>query len=135
MSVFLINMTMKISYYAFFSEFDVLFKGSDSVERKGVYYTISEKDHPVTKLLQSPYKVTRGTAVQIGLGYRKVEHIHLRHFFALLIDRKYMTSWNCRPPPSFSHFQVQGLIYCRHKILGHHLHRAVIPNWGAVSWC
>ncbi len=61
-----------VSTYVFFSDFDVIFKGSDSVERRGVYYTISDKDHPVTKLLQSPYKLTRGTAVQIGLGYRKV---------------------------------------------------------------
>ncbi len=55
-----------------FSEFDVAFKGSDSVERKGVYFAVSDQDHPVTKLLQSPFKATKGTATLVGLSYKKV---------------------------------------------------------------
>lgn len=53
-------------------EFDVTFKGSDSVERRGVFFSISDQDHPVTKLLQSPYKLTKGIATLVGLSYKKV---------------------------------------------------------------
>lgn len=59
----------------FVSEFDILFKGSDSVDRRGVFFALSNQDHPVTKLLQSPLKVTRGNAVLISLEIKEVNTI------------------------------------------------------------
>ena len=53
-------------------ELQVIFKGSEVAEREGVYYAISDHDHPATKLMQSPYKISRGMAAQIGLSIRKV---------------------------------------------------------------
>lgn len=55
-----------------FPEFDVIFKGSDALERRGAFYTISDLDHPITKLMQSPRKVPRGTSVLLGLNIYKV---------------------------------------------------------------
>ena len=54
------------------SEFEVKFKGSDALERRGAFYTISDVDHPITKLMQSPKKVPRGTSVLIGLNIYQV---------------------------------------------------------------
>ena len=56
-----------------FPEFDVIFKGSDAIERRGAFYAISDLDHPITKLLQSPKKVPRGTSVLLGLNIYKVK--------------------------------------------------------------
>ena len=56
----------------FFPEFDLIFKGSDALERKGAYYTFSDMDHPITKLMQSPYKVPRRSNVLISLSTRQV---------------------------------------------------------------
>ena len=50
-----------------FQEFEMMFKGSDAVVRKGVYYVISDRDHPAAKLLQSPLKISNG----IGLSLKK----------------------------------------------------------------
>jgi hypothetical protein len=55
-----------------FSDFDLIFKGSDAIERRGAFYTISDEDHPITKLMQSPKKVPKGTNVLIGLNIYKV---------------------------------------------------------------
>jgi hypothetical protein len=54
------------------SDFEVIFQGSDAVERKGVFYAISDLDHPAAKLLQSPQKISRGMATEISLNIRKV---------------------------------------------------------------
>ena len=58
----------------FFSEFEMIFKGSDATERRGVFYAISDEDHPVTQLMQSPKKVPVATSVLIGLNVQKVYH-------------------------------------------------------------
>ncbi len=57
------------------TDFDLIFKGSDALERKGAYYTVSDKDHPITKLMQSPNKVPRKTNVLISLSTRQVENV------------------------------------------------------------
>jgi len=57
------------------SEFEVIFKGSDALDRNGVFYTISENDHPVTKLLQLPFKAQRGTNVLISLNVQQVRDV------------------------------------------------------------
>jgi hypothetical protein len=49
-----------------------MFKGSDAVERRGVYFAINDEDHPATKLMQSPNKIGRGMAAQISLSVNKV---------------------------------------------------------------
>ena len=49
-----------------------MYKGSDAVERKGVFYAISDRDHPATKLMQSPFKISRGMAAEISLSIHKV---------------------------------------------------------------
>jgi hypothetical protein len=49
-----------------------MYKGSDALERKGAFYAISGLDHPITKLMQSPRKVPRGSSVLIGLNIYKV---------------------------------------------------------------
>ena len=56
----------------FVPEFEFMFKGSDAVERRGVYYAINDEDHPATKLMQSPNKISRGMAAQISLSVSKV---------------------------------------------------------------
>jgi hypothetical protein len=50
-----------------------MYKGSDAVERKGVFYAISDRDHPATKLLQTSNKISTGMATQISLSIRKVK--------------------------------------------------------------
>ena len=52
-----------------------MYKGSTAVERKGVYYAISDRDHAATKLLQSTNKISRGMAAQISLTVKKVKTI------------------------------------------------------------
>ena len=51
----------------------MIFKGSEAAERIGVYYVISEKDHPAAKLLQMPHKISKGKSVSIGLSLKKVQ--------------------------------------------------------------
>jgi hypothetical protein len=58
------------------SEFELTFKGSDALERKGVFYAISEKDHPITKLMQAPYKAPRKSNVLVSLTTRQVGSYH-----------------------------------------------------------
>ena len=56
-----------------FPEFDLTFKGSDAIERRGAFYAISDgADHPVTKLMQAPKKVPKGSSVLVGLNIQKV---------------------------------------------------------------
>jgi len=50
----------------------MIFKGSDALERQGAFYAISENDHPVTKLFQSPFKAQRGTNILISLNIQQV---------------------------------------------------------------
>jgi hypothetical protein len=63
--------------FQFLPEFDLIFKGSDALERKGVYYSISNQDHPVTKLLQSPLKAQRTANVLISLSTKQVSSYYL----------------------------------------------------------
>ena len=58
--------------HLFYLELEMIFKGSDAAVRKGIYYVISDEDHPVTKLLQSPSKINSGMAARISLSIRKV---------------------------------------------------------------
>jgi hypothetical protein len=46
------------------------------LERKGVYYSISHRDHPVTKLIQSPLKAPRTANVLISLNTKQVSSYH-----------------------------------------------------------
>ncbi len=46
------------------------------MERRGAFYTISYLDHPITKLMQAPRKVTKGTNVLMGLNIKKVKWIY-----------------------------------------------------------
>ena len=48
------------------------FKGSDAIDRGDVYYAISNLDYPVSALMQSPNKVSKGTATLIGLSIQEV---------------------------------------------------------------
>jgi hypothetical protein len=51
----------------------MIYKGSNAAVRKGVYYVISDEDHPATKLLQSPNKIYNGMAARLSLSIRKVK--------------------------------------------------------------
>lgn len=51
----------------------MIFKGPDAIEMKGAFYAISENDHPVTKLFQSPFKAQRGTNVLVSLNIQQVD--------------------------------------------------------------
>ena len=51
---------------------ELKYKGSSAAERNGVFYAISDDDHPVTMLLQDPNKISRGMAAHIGLRLKKV---------------------------------------------------------------
>ena len=55
------------------SELKMIYKGSEAAERNGVDYVISDKDHPATKLLQSPLKISKGMSSSISLSLRKVK--------------------------------------------------------------
>ncbi len=70
-AVYLKKKKFETEFYSF-SDFDLIFKGSDAIERRGAFYTISDEDHPITKLMQSPKKVPKGTNVLIGLNIYKV---------------------------------------------------------------
>jgi len=56
----------------FFADFEVLFAGSDVMEKNGVFFAISDRDHPVAKLLQAQNKISKGHAGQISLKIKKV---------------------------------------------------------------
>jgi len=56
----------------FYSEFDLVFKGSDALERDGVVFSLSGLDHPVTKLLQSPFKVSKKTLALVSISKKQV---------------------------------------------------------------
>ena len=49
----------------------MIFKGSNAAERKGIYYVISDIDHPATTLMQSPNKLNQGMAARIGFSQKK----------------------------------------------------------------
>jgi hypothetical protein len=57
------------------ADFELIFKGSDALDRNGAFYAISDNDHPVTKLLQQPFKAQKGTNVLISLNVQQV-NIH-----------------------------------------------------------
>ena len=61
-----------VTLYLSSSGLELKYKGSDAVERKGVYYAISDRDHPAATLMQIPNKISRGMAAQISLNIRKV---------------------------------------------------------------
>ena len=60
------------NYEIFLPDFELIFKGSDAMDRNGVFYAISENDHPVTKLLQLPFKAQPATNVLISLNKQQV---------------------------------------------------------------
>ena len=62
-------------------EFELIFKGSDALERNGAFYAISQNDHPVTKLLQQPYKAQKGTNVLISLNVQQVRQVVKYKYF------------------------------------------------------
>ena len=64
-------------------EFELIFKGSDALERNGAFYAISQNDHPVTKLLQQPYKAQKGTNVLISLNVQQVRQIVTYKYFRI----------------------------------------------------
>ena len=72
-------------------DFDLMFKGSDALERKGVFYTVSDMDHPITKLLQSPYKVPRKSNVLISLSTKVVPFMQPVIFSILLVAGEIMS--------------------------------------------
>ena len=55
-----------------FLAFEFTFKGTQAIDRSDVYYTISDLDHPVSALMQSPFKIGRGIATMIGLSKKVV---------------------------------------------------------------
>jgi hypothetical protein len=55
------------------TDFEIVFKGSDAIERQGAFYALSSHDHPIANLLQSPKKVSKGKSVKIGLNILKVD--------------------------------------------------------------
>ena len=55
-----------------FLAFEFAFKGTKAIDRSDVYYTISDLDHPVSALMQSPFKIGRGIATMIGLSKKVV---------------------------------------------------------------
>ena len=63
---------MKLTTICFSTEFDLMFKGSDATERRGAFYAKSDTDHPVTKIMQEPKKVSKGKSVLVGLSINKV---------------------------------------------------------------
>jgi hypothetical protein len=60
-----------------FSEFDLIYKGSDAFQRRGIFYTVSGLDHPVTKLSKRPFKATQGTSVLVSLSSQHFDRSEL----------------------------------------------------------
>ena len=60
------------SFNRFLIVFQSALKGTDAIDRSDVYYTISDLDYPVSALMQSPFKVSKGTATSIGLSKKEV---------------------------------------------------------------
>ena len=51
------------------------FKGTEAIDRSDVYYTISDLDHPVSALLQSPFEINKGMSALIGITKKEVNII------------------------------------------------------------
>lgn len=56
----------------FFSELGVTFKGSDAVERNGIFFSVTNDDHPVAALSSRPYRVLPGNVATVALSIREV---------------------------------------------------------------
>jgi hypothetical protein len=52
-----------------------VFKGTEAIDRSDVYYTISDLDHPVSALMQSPFKISKGMSALIGITKKEVNII------------------------------------------------------------
>ena len=52
--------------------YQLQFKGSDAMDRGDAYYSISNLDYPVSALMQSPNKISKGTVKLIGLTLKEV---------------------------------------------------------------
>ena len=75
------------------------FKGTEAIDRSDVYYTISHLDHPVSALMQSPFKISKGMSALIGIKKKEVNIIlcNLKWFiFYLQISHLLFSDWqNC----------------------------------------
>ncbi len=50
----------------------VEYKGSDAVERNGVFFSVTNDDHPVSSLASRPYRTMPGTVATVALSVREV---------------------------------------------------------------
>ena len=57
---------------SYFSVNDFTFKGTRAIDQSDVYYTLSDLDHPVSALMQSPFKIDKGQNSMIGLSKKIV---------------------------------------------------------------
>ena len=58
-------------------EFSLLFKGSEAVDRSGVYHTVSLTDHPTIALAKSTMRANEGQLTQVALTVEKVDRTSL----------------------------------------------------------
>ncbi len=53
-------------------DLEIDFKGSDAVERNGVFFAVTNNDHPVCSLESSPFRTLPGTVATVGLSIKEV---------------------------------------------------------------
>ena len=87
------------------------FKGTEAIDRSDVYYTISDLDHPVSALLQSPFEINKGMSALIGITKKEVNIIlcNLKqliwiwkfHLSSFQIDKTALRSKFCETKPAY----------------------------------
>ena len=61
-----------MNIHSFILGLEFAFKGTEPIDQSDVYYTISNLDHPVSALMQSPFEISKGMTSQIGITKREV---------------------------------------------------------------
>ncbi len=52
------------------------YKGSDAIERNGVFFSLTSDDHPAAALSSSPHRTLPGNLAIVALSIREVTKIY-----------------------------------------------------------
>ena len=106
-------MILKEIKFTFFSILGLqfAFKGTEAIDRSDVYYTISDLDHPLSALMQSPFKISKGMSALIGITKKEVNIIlcNLKRLILICkfqlssfqIDKTALRSKFCETKPAY----------------------------------
>ena len=70
---------LRDNYVSILATSDILLRGSIAAERTGVYWVVSDKDHPAHLLNIAPNRAAPGIAQAIGIVVEKVMLVPYAH--------------------------------------------------------